>query len=449
MTLARRFTKRSRLALTISIFASFALLAALLFPALAATNRNDRVDFADGKSTLTKNAFVKDDYVEFGTQSTTATTSPATTNPVTTSTNPTSLPTGKFYVVGKQIVDPDGNIFLPMGANVAVRQSPNLEKGFVFNYFGTANGQSEKVKAWGWNTIRVNAACDLTSNPSLAQTYAGLDELIKEYTSKKIVVLIDCHQGGVTVTDVDFINANVQKVVSFFDALAKNYNNNPYVWFNTANEPSATNNVAQWTALQNSLYARIRQYAPNNIFVADLPAGGNAIQDLTTGNVHQNLGSGKCNLVYGWHSYGYIDSYDTNVATNEAKHKATIDALVAKNIPVIIGEFGDPLKQDGTPLHLGDPSPGAVAGNPDINRIGANAVMKYAPAAGYGLLWWHATGDSNSFIVYSLTKTMTSPWDAINNQSILSPAGQTFWNITHQNRATVKFTGNLSESNCG
>ena len=45
-----------------------------------------------------------------------AATAPAAVDPVT------GLPTGRFTIVGRQIVDPDGNVFVPMGANVAVRQ---------------------------------------------------------------------------------------------------------------------------------------------------------------------------------------------------------------------------------------------------------------------------------------------------------------------------------------
>ena len=220
-----------------------------------------------------------------------------------------TVASGKFYVVGKQIIDPDGNIFRPMGANVAVRQAPYLEKNFVFNYFGTANGKSEEVKAWGWNTIRVNVACNITSNPSVSETLAGLDELIKEYTAKKLVVMIDCHDGNITVKDVNYDNPSVQSAMNFFDTLAKAYKNNPYVWFNTVNEPWGSSNIPQWSDLQNKLYARIRANAPDNIFVADLSGGGNAIENLVDGNLHGTYGAGKCNLVYGWHSYGFINGF--------------------------------------------------------------------------------------------------------------------------------------------
>ena len=353
-----------------------------------------------------------------------------------------NVASGKFYVVGKQIIDPDGNIFRPMGANVAVRQAPYLEKNFVFNYFGTANGKSEEVKAWGWNTVRVNVACNITSNPSVSETLAGLDELIKEYTAKKLVVMIDCHDGNITVKDVNYDNPSVQSAMNFFDTLAKAYKNNPYVWFNTVNEPWGSSNIPQWSDLQNKLYARIRANAPDNIFVADLSGGGNAIENLVDGNLHGTYGAGKCNLVYGWHSYGFINGF-----ADDAKHKDYINRLSAMNIPMVVGELGDPLNEFGQPLTaLGYPG---VAGNPTQNRIGANAVISYAAPAGYGLLWWHATGDTNSSITYSLTTRKIAPW-LVNssNLSELSATGRRYWDVSHQNHILGKFTGNLKNSNC-
>lgn len=441
-------TKKLRIRLVVASTLVVVLTIGAVLAFAAGGNSNKLLNASD--AVVSGNATKTNGGVKFDTTSI-VTTVPATQATTTKPSGGTTTPTGKFYVVGKDIIDPDGNIFVPNGANVGVRQAPNLEKSFVFNYFGTANGQSSNVQAWGWNTIRVNANCESgLSNPTYAQTYAGLDELIKEYTAKKIVVMIDCHKGGVTVVDVDYNNANVQTVVNFFDTLTKTYKDNPYVWYNTANEPSGSNNAAQWTALQNGLYQSVRKNAPDSIFIADLPAGGNAIENLTTGNTFETLSPGKCNLVYAWHSYGYVGDYTgaLNPATSDARHKAVFEALARKKVPMVVGEFGDPLAQDGSPLNSGDPSPGAVAGNPDINRNGANAVMKYAPQYGYGLLWWHATGDSNSFIVYSLTKNMQSPWGAVNNQSILSPAGQTFWNITHTNKAPVKFTGRYADSGC-
>lgn len=353
-----------------------------------------------------------------------------------------SAASGKFYIVGKQIVDPDGNIFVPMGANVGMRQAPYLENNYLFNYFGTANDKSEQVKAWGWNTIRPNINCAPTGSPSVAETLAGLDQLINEYTAKKLVVMITCR---VTVgTDYSYSSAQVQASLPFIKTVAQKYKDNPYVWMNTFNEPIV--NQSAWTALNQSLYNDVRAVAPDMLFVADLAGMGNQIESIADANLATSFGAGKCNVLYDWHAYGFINGQ----WATDAEHQTYISRVASKNIAMVIGEFGDPLKDGGAPLTLQDPTVPGVAGNPDQNRIGANAVISYARPAGYGLIWWIATGDSNAGIVYSLTKDKTSPWTvtAANASTKLSATGKRFWDSSHQNHNLGKFTGSLAASGC-
>ncbi len=348
---------------------------------------------------------------------------------------------GKFYVVGKHIVDPDGNIFLPMGANVGMRQAPYLENNYLFNYFGTANDRSDEVMAWGWNTIRPNINCAPTSNPSAAETLAGLDQLVNEYTAKKLVVMVTCR---VTVgSDYTYNSSQIQTSLPMIKTIAERYKDNPYVWMNPFNEP--TSSQGAWSALNQSLYNDVRAKAPDMMYVADLAGLGNQIEALADTNMAADFGAGKCNVLYDWHAYGFINGYGSDLT-----HQQYINKLVAKNLPMVVGEFGDPLKDDGSPLRATDPTVPGVAGNPDQNRIGANAVMSYGPSSGYGLIWWIATGDSNQGIVYSLTKDKSSPWTvtSANAATKLSPAGKRFWDLSHQNHNLGKFTGNLSSSGC-
>ncbi|RTK95343.1 hypothetical protein EKI60_00085 [Candidatus Saccharibacteria bacterium] len=349
--------------------------------------------------------------------------------------------TGKFYVVGKHIVDPDGNIFLPMGANVGMRQAPYLENNYLFNYFGTANDKSEQVRAWGWNTIRPNINCAPSGSPSAAETLAGLDQLVAEYTAKKLVVMITCR---VTVgTDYAYSSSTVQASLPMIKTIAQKYKNNPYVWMNTFNEPIV--NQPAWTSLNQSLYNDVRALAPDMIFVADLAGLGNQIETIADGNLATTFGAGKCNVIYDWHAYGFINGYGT-----DATHQQYINRVASKNIALVVGEFGDPIKDDGSPLRATDPTVPGVAGNPDQNRIGANAVMSYGPAAGYGLIWWIATGDSNQGIVYSLTKDKSSPWTVTtgNAATKLAPAGKRFWDLSRQSHNLGRFNGNIADSGC-
>ncbi len=350
----------------------------------------------------------------------------------------------RFYIVGKDIVDPDGNIFLPMGANVGMRQAPNLEYNFLFNYFGTANGKSDQVKAWGWNIVRPNIACtQVPGGPTTQQTLDGLQDLIQEYAAKKIVVMVTCRVD--VWYDHPYNEAQIQASLPMIKTIAELYKDEPYLWMNPFNEPVINQSV--WTGLNQSLYNDVRAVAPDMMFVADLAGSGNQIENLVDGNLATTFGSGKCNVLYDWHAYGFINGSFANDAT----HQSYINRLAGKNIAMVIGEFGDPLLQDGSPFMVRvDPDHDGIAGNPVQNRIAANAVIKYAPPAGYGLIWWIATGDRNDQITYSLTRDMTSPWTvtSANASTKLAPAGKAFWDTTHPARTVTRFTGNLAASGC-
>jgi len=354
---------------------------------------------------------------------------------------------GRFYVVGGDIVDPDGNKFFPVGANMAARVG-TYETGYAFNWNGTGTGHAQDVLNWGWNTVRINNICNAPGNPSNAETIAGIDAFIDEYTAKKIVVVVACMDStGKNWSTSDSALAGVYAVA---DHVATKYKDNTYVWFDIFNEPFSGNDAAataNWLALENDALSRIRAIAPTSIFSAVIPGFGQSVPSLMGSNSVLGLGAGKCNVVYSWHAYGALGDYaDMGDETkSRVNHKAALDYLKANHVPVYIGEFGDPMT-------LGE----GTAGQPIWNRIGAHAVMDYAPGDGIGLLWWNATGDSSVFLTYSLMADRhAAPWSAAltgaglaNGPSPNSNAGTQFWQISHNKPNLGRFTGNLADSHC-
>ena len=354
-------------------------------------------------------------------------------------------PTGEFRIVGNDIVDPDGNVFYPIGANVAVRQG-GFEYGYTFNWRGTATGRSTDVAAWGWNTVRATVICNSPGTPSQAQVDAGVDALIDEYTARKIVVMVECHDvTGKNPTPTD---ARVAGVYRFMERLAAKYANNPYVWFNVFNEPTerdGAGDVEAWLTLQRDALARIRALAPRNVFVADLPGYGQAVHTFVGERSVTRLGAGQCNVLYGWHGYGAVGKDGqfgrfedwADPVRSRANHVAALKYIVDHDIPVVIGEFGDPLTlEEGT------------AGLPIWNRNAARALIELAPAAGVGLLWWHANGDSNNFLTYSLTADRSAPWDKALTGQGLSASGRAFWEASKNKPGGQPFVGDLDASGC-
>ena len=344
--------------------------------------------------------------------------------------NPTR---NRFTIVGNQIIDPSCKVFTPMGANIAI--SP----GYVFNWKGVANGRVNEVKGWGWNMIRTNLTClNANGTNDLNGMLSGLDSVVQEYTAQKIVVMIECH---------DYTGANRadgSALYPFLDAVTTKYANNPYVWFNPVNEPvqgSDTAALNTWTTLQTAMLNRVRAKAPHNIYVADIPGYGQAIDPVINGTSVTSLGSGKCNVMYSWHNYGAgSPNYNTNNAesTSFAYQQSAFEALRTKKIPLLVGEIGDPLTlNEGT------------AGSPQWNRWGAYATMQYAPQNGVGILWWHATRDSGVFLTYSLMADRNVPlWSALPNGTGLSVGGQKFWALTHTAPSALPFSGDINQSNC-
>ena len=356
-------------------------------------------------------------------------------------------PTGRFTIVGRDIVDPAGNKFYPIGANVSVRQG-QYETGYTFNWNGTATGHAADAKAWGWNIVRANLICVPPGTPTAAELNAGIDAFIQEYTAAGIVVMVDCHD--VTGADLSASSARIQALYPFWDRLATKWRDNPYVWFNMFNEPQSGSSPAEinnWMTLQQSALARLRAIAPNNVFVADIPRYGQGVETFTGPNSITRLGAGQCNVLYSWHAYGALGDNGTfgdfadysDEAASRVNHRDALQYLKAHNIPVVIGELGDPLTLDE-----------GTAGLPIWNRIGARAVMDYAPDAGIGMLWWHATGDSGVFLTYSLMANRhQAPWSAARTGAGLSNGGLRFWAASKHAPDLGPFTGDLSAGNCG
>jgi len=370
----------------------------------------------------------------------------STTRPASTTTGLPVEGNGRFTIVGGDIVGPDGKTFIPMGANVAVRQG-RYETGYAFNWNGTATDHVDDVIAWGWNTVRATLVCTPDGEPTFDELNAGIDAFIEEYTSKGIVVMVECHD--ITGKNYQETDKEVQALYPFWDRLASKWADNPYVWFNYFNEPQGTATPAgvnNWLDLQQKALLRLRAVAPTSIFVADIPGSGQGVETFVGPDSILRLGSGQCNVLYGWHSYGAVGKdgqfgdvadYD-NKATSTANHREVLEYIDENAIPVVIGEFGDPLTLDE-----------GNAGQPIWNRIGARAVIEYAPQHGVGLLWWHGTGDSGIFLTYSLMQERNSaPWSAATTGEGLSDGGKRFWDASKNQPEPVAFTGDLAASNC-
>lgn len=327
-------------------------------------------------------------------------------------------PTGNFYIVGKDIIGPDGKKFYPIGANVGVQ-------GY-FDWRGVANGRSNDVLAWGWNTVRLTILCtDLVAAPA---TDAVIDSFVQEYTAKKIVVMIECHDMTMGNLTSQYPNAVIGRLDTFWTRMAQKYKNNTYVWFNPENEPFWGNNEG-WVAFHKHYLDVVRGQGAENILVADnMNMGNDAGWDGAKRVYDPSMGpavkAAQCNVLFSMHAYGGVadnggtQAYYTNVQN--------------AGLALIIGEVGYSL--DGS----------QPTGSHSQNLRGTSEVFQYSAGKGVGILWWHAThGDT-----YSLKNSGNAFFADGGNNANLSPAGQTFWNLSHNKPDLGSYTGQYATSNC-
>jgi mannan endo-1,4-beta-mannosidase len=365
----------------------------------------------------------KDKFCDYSSVTSTAPAPSPSPTPAPTPVPPVSgNPTGQFYIVGKDIIDPSGNKFYPMGGNVGVQ--------LAFDWKGVANNHSADAVAWGWNTVRLTLYCsDMASWTSKSQKgYAGLlaqaDAIVSEYTGKKIVVMIECHD---LTGDEIYTGPIAQQVDQFWTDMAIKYKNNPYVWFNAVNEPAWGDN-ASWVAIQKHYLDIVRKNGSENIFVADVmnmgqDAGWDGAKKVYDPSMGPQVASGKCNILFSLHAYGGLGG--------AAEYSSYIDSVQKANMALIVGEFGYTI--DGS----------STAGDYTSNKRGAEAIFSVAPAKGVGMLWWHAThGDS-----YSLKSSGGAFYDS-GNSGGLSAAGTSFWKVSHSKPNLGAFAGKLAPSNC-
>ncbi len=289
---------------------------------------------------------------------------------------------GTFRVVGGDIIGPDGKKFVPIGANIGARIKFDC---YAFYYCGNyANGHADDALAWGWNMVRLNIVTDVPSDVTIQDTIAGAIAVIDEYTSKGIVVMPNTH--SVTGTNTPMTDAKYQNINTFWDAILARYKDNPYVWVNYVNEPIGdfAFNVPLWKQLGDQQYQRVRDRAPNKLFVYDMPLWGQAINEMAQSNIGENFLSGKQNVVFSWHNYGGAIKYPNWDLGTYNDMSQWAQAVKTKNLPVITGEFGRSSDVNSPEwLHNGQ--------GKQVD-ISADWTFDTWWNYGFGGLWWHATG---------------------------------------------------------
>ncbi len=241
-----------------------------------------------------------------------------------------------FTTSGGKFFAPDGNSFIAKGVNCA-----------PYAGYYPASWAAVKLLFPKINFVRLvcEAAFSLDVNHPDATTngvsYNSVIQFIAQATADKVVCMIDYHTLKTVAT-----GGTLSTEYSFYNEFAAKYKDNPYIWFNSENEPDG--NASDIVAEQKNVYRAVRDAGNNTIILMSLRGGGYV--DWISGN--ENTWSQMTNVGFDLHYYGYLTADFGNgspgdVGSTTRAYNAQIAAVQKSTIrsldgvmPVAHCEFG-------------------------------------------------------------------------------------------------------------
>ena len=313
-----------------------------------------------------------------------------------------------FTVEGSKIIDPDGEEFIEKGVNVN-------GKDWVWPK-NTVEDVELIADVWNFNVVRSNNVITEDGREHLRQFEDSndLDAMVEEFTSRGVVVEHDEH----TLVGGYYDDDQLEVVKSWFEDLAERYQDNPYVWFNIANEPGGTDNdFDRWQAQAEELIEAIRDTGAENIIVVPGMSWGQDTGpswDCTTVSDADSfilsrgpeLAEKYDNIVFDFHVY---DQW------TQCQEKMTrfLNRAELLDLPVHVGEYGV--------------DNGNNESRPAVETLFAEAVPR-----GVGRIVWHwYGGDGNELCEYGSPEPGGYAIDDHENPTNLTWLGETVWEDNH------------------
>ncbi len=336
----------------------------------------------------------------------------ATAAPVAESTaipKATIIPGGKgFSVTGTKIYGPDGKEFVAKGVNVN-----------GYNWVWTRNTVNDVhliADCWAFNLVRVNSFLFMGESKYPQYTSNNdLDAIVKTYTERGIVVVFEGHDRIGSYYSGDDLTA----LVAWFTDLARKYKDNPYVWFDVANEPGGRKSIdsAQWINMHGQVIKGIRDDAgANNIIIVEGAYGGQDVGNADASSVTDSaiLQYGKDVVHFGGRSFQNIvfsiHTYDLWNA-GDAKLAMYFDKVAELGFPMIIGEYGVRTDRDVMPAAI--------------------STFNVAIPRNIGLIVWQWEGRDDNDLTTGASEGGGWEINDCTNPTNLTWLGQQVWNDNH------------------
>ncbi|MCL1125036.1 cellulase family glycosylhydrolase [Shewanella surugensis] len=317
-----------------------------------------------------------------------------------------------FMVIDDTIIDPQGDPFIAKGVNIFADRNEDYHA---------------IVNCWGFNAIRV---AHFPDNHWYNPTWE-FDLLVNDFANKNIVVIfnlaMDSQHKGLGIGS--YWPGYWSELVHLYSHFALRYKDNPYVWFETSNEPGTTESLTAnpiteattWLNLNKTLIQAIRETGNINPILVQGWCWGQDACDWSSSLVSNNksallsqsdplLSSNVDplnNLIFSQHVYEQWNH------TRQNKLYHFQHAILDANKALIVTEYGS-----------------ENASTPTLKAT--NAMFDSAQKLGIGRFVWHWGADDNN----DLTLSEKGHGGAINHckhPTNLTPLGKKVWNDNHSN----------------
>jgi len=221
------------------------------------------------------------------------------------------LPIVTYHVVGKEIIDNNGQVFVPYGVHLIGLFAYNWQGSVGYQHLNFAQ-MKQAHTIWHANTVGVQLASgNLFTDPSgtsYNQKYLqAIDQEVTwaHWAGMNILLILQyeaTHPQPLPTTDS----------VKFWDLLSRRYHSDPWVFFDVFNEPVSPSGLTEaqtwplwqyggqgYTGMQDLVNTIRGNGAKNLIFIDGLAAG----EDLRGVPAHRLKGT---NLIYAIHPYAGI-----------------------------------------------------------------------------------------------------------------------------------------------
>jgi len=315
---------------------------------------------------------------------------------------------------GGYLLDPDDQLFVPLGANVGSSGS--------FDWKGDARGHAADAISWGWNTVRLNLmvtgsqSWSYVAKNSQESLIDVISKFVAEYTAAGLVVILDAHDNP--KEPKQRMDATEAQLASWWSLAGQAFKDNPRVWSGLLNEPAYADD--EWVRVMDTLAGTVRATGNLNPVLVGAPCWG---QDVARTEpffsdarfsyeptMAPALNAKHRNVILEQHNFGAYGVYAS--AEKLTNYIATVRAA---GLTPLIGEFGYTIDKSST------------AGDYVSNHDAAQAVFDVAPSLQLGALWWHATHGDN----YALTTSGNAFYTAKDGQG-LSEGGSRLWALGHK-----------------